>query len=179
MKKIVVFCLLMLFSTSPAVASKMNLDPYFSVGTSSMVADIGGNQSTAPCFYFAAGSTLNWISPELGAEFRFGFGGQFNTFDGEINNYTSLLLKPGFELSRSLDIYGLVGATTMSVTIANQTYTDTGLSYGAGLAYHIPDESLILSGELMSYHTSSSQSTTSISGMDIIGASIAITFEYY
>ncbi len=67
----------------------------------------------------------------------------------------------------------------MSVTIANQTYTDTGLSYGAGLAYHIPDESLILSGELMSYHTSSSQSTTSISGMDIIGASIAITFEYY
>ncbi len=44
MKKIVVLCLLMLFSTSPAVASKMNLDPYFSVGTSSMVADIGGNQ---------------------------------------------------------------------------------------------------------------------------------------
>lgn len=172
-------CLSLLFVPSMAQASKMNLDPYFTVGASVMEAKHGGSTSTSPSGYIGIGSALNWISPYLKSEFRFGVGGQHSAFNGKINLYASYLLKPSLEITRQLDVYALVGMTTMTVSVATTDSSDTGLSYGLGFSYHIPNESLSIEGEWMQYHKSSNASAVSISGMDISGGSIALVFEYY
>jgi len=179
MGKIIITCFSLLFLVPQASASKLNLDPYFAIGASALRAEIAGQQATEPSFVFIAGSALNWISPNLAAEIRFGFGGQYTTFNGDISSYTSFLLKPRLNITRSLDIYGLAGVTTVSVNLASQQNTATGTSYGAGVAYRIPNESLSITGEWVNYHSSSDQSSTSLSGMDITGVSINLVFEYY
>ncbi len=179
MKKMILLGMIWGSVLPSAWASGMNLDPYFSVGATAMRADLAGTRSTAPSFYFAAGSTLNWISPRLSAEIRLGFGGQYANFNGDINSYTAYLLKPSMDIGRYWNIYALLGATTMSVNIGNITYASTKPSYGLGLHYHIPDESITVDMEWMQYRANSDQSTTSISGMDISGASLGFTFHYY
>lgn len=177
MKKIIAV-LLSLFVASPVFASPLNLDPYFSFGSSSIDVSFAGNTDTSPSYFVAAGTTLNWISPNLGAEIRFGFGGQYHTFNGDISMYSQYLLKPGFAVTQNFDLYALGGLTTMKVNVGNTSFTDTAASYGAGLRYHIPDESLSLMAEWMNFRTSTSQSTTTIDGMDVNSAAIGITFSY-
>lgn len=180
MKKYTWFMMLLLMGfASPAWASKMNLDPYFALGASGLQADLAGSKATTPAFHFTAGSTLNWISPNLGAEVRLGFGGQLSTFSGSINGYTSYLLKPSMAMTRSLDVYALLGFTTISMDIAGVSYADTSPSYGLGLAYHVPNESFLFTTELMQYRKSSDQSTTNISGVSIYGVSASFEFFYY
>lgn len=179
MKHRMVVVLGWLLMAVPAQASQLNLDPYFAVGFSSMSVDMGGSNAQTPSGYVAAGSALNWLSPDLRAEFRFGLGGQMTAFSGDISMYASYLLKPAIEVTRSLDIYALLGLTTMNVSVAGQDSSDSNLSYGLGFSYHIPNESISLNGEWMQYHTASNNSTTSISGMDISGVSLSLQFEYY
>ncbi|MDX8388332.1 MAG: outer membrane beta-barrel protein [Ghiorsea sp.] len=179
MKKVVIAWLLMMCWVSSASASKLNFDPYFAAGATSLQAELGGSTSTSPSYYIVAGSALNWLSPNLGAEIRFGFGGQFTTFNSDINQYTSYLLKPKLPITRNLDIFALAGVSTMTVSISSTSSSDTDISYGAGFAYHIPDESLSLTVEWLQYRTSSDNSTTSISGMDISGISASFSFDYY
>jgi len=164
---------------SPAWASGMNLDPYFSAGATAMRVDLAGNRSTAPAFYFAAGSQLNWLTPLLSAEIRLGFGGQYANFNGDINSYTAYLLKPGFAVGRFWQVYGLLGATTMSVNVGGATYASTQFSYGAGVHYHIPNESFTSDAEWMQYRKRSDQNAASITGMDITGITAGFTFYYY
>jgi hypothetical protein len=179
MKKIFLTCVLVAFFPSIALASKMNLTPYFGLGVTGLQAELTGDKATSPGLTFIAGTSLDWISSHVATEFRFGFGGQFTTFNGSVNNYASYLIKPSFELTEQFDIYGLLGITSMTVTIAGNHSSDADLSYGAGLRYHIPNESLAIEGEWMQYRKSSTTSATSISGMDVMGASISILFEYY
>ena len=164
---------------SPAWASKMNLDPYFAVGVSGLQVDLAGNKATTPAFHFSAGSTLNWVSPNLAAEVRLGFGGQLSTLSGSINGYTAYLLKPSMAMTRHFDAYALLGFTSVSMDIAGVSYTDTSPSYGLGFAYHVPNESFLLTTELMQYRKNSDQSSTSISGASIYGASVRFEFFYY
>jgi len=171
--------LLMMGFASPVSASQMNLDPYFALGVSGLQVDLAGSKATTPAFYFTVGSTLNWVSPNLGAEVRLGFGGQFSTFSGSVNNYTSYLLKPSMVITHQLDIYALLGFSTISMDIAGVTYADTSPSYGIGLAYHVPNESFTFVTELMQYRKNSDQSTTSISGVSISGVSASFVFSYY
>jgi len=179
MKRVVAVWLAMFMASISAEASTMNLDPYFSLGSTSIDIDVGGTKSKSPSVFGAVGTKLNWISPHLGAEFRFGFGGQYNSFNGDISTYTQYLLKPEVAVTRQWDLYALAGLTTMSLTIANASYTNTGLSYGLGVAYHIPNESIAITGEWFNFHSSTDQSVTSISGMDITGLTLAVTFEYF
>ncbi len=179
MKKVMLVCLSVLFVPTMAQASKMNLDPYFTIGATVMEAKVGSNTSASPSGYVGIGSALNWLSPHLKSEFRFGVGGQHTAFNGKVNLYASYLLKPSLALTQQWDIYALLGMTTMGVSVGTTDSSDTGLSYGLGLAYHIPNESLSIQGEWMQYHKSSDASTTSISGMDISGGSMALVFEYY
>ncbi len=180
MKKYMWFMMLwMLGVASPAWASQMNIDPYFALGASGIQADLAGSKATTPAFHFTAGSTLNWISPNLGAEVRLGFGGQLSTFSGSINGYTSYLLKPSLELTRHLNIYALLGVSTISMDIANVSYADTSPSYGLGFSYHVPNESFLFNTELMQYRKNSDQSTTSISGVSIYGLTASFEFYYY
>jgi len=180
MKKHIGFMMLLMMGfASPTWASQMNIDPYFTLGVSGLQADLAGSKATTPAFHFTAGSTLNWISPNLGAEVRLGFGGQLSTFSGSINNYTSYLLKPSMEVTRHLNVYALLGVSTISMDIAGLTYADTSPSYGLGFAYHIPNESFVFTTELMQYRKNSDQSTTSISGVSIYGVSASFEFFYY
>jgi hypothetical protein len=179
MKKIFLTCVLMAFFPSIAFASKMNLTPYFGLGVDGLQAELAGNKARSPGLTFIAGTSLDWISSHVATEFRFGFGGQFTTFNGSVNNYTSYLIKPSFGLSEQFDIYGLLGVTSMSVTIAGNDSSDAGLSYGAGFRYHIPNESLSIDGEWMMYHKDTDTSTSNISGMKVTGLSLNVTFEYY
>jgi hypothetical protein len=179
MKKLVLAWILVMFSVSPSLASKWNFEPYFALGVTSIQAELGSDKSTSPGFYLTAGSALNFLTPNLGAELRLGFGGQYTTFNSEINQYTSYFLRPKLELTRHLDLYALLGVSTMSVSINSKTYTDTDTSYGAGFAYHIPDESISFTCEWLQYRTSSDSSVTSISGMDVSGISASFSFDYY
>jgi len=167
-----------LILSETAKAASLNLDPYFGLGFTALQVDAAGQKSTSPAFYFAIGSKLNWLTPNLGAELRMGFGGQYATFDGDINGYTSLLLKPSFDVSQHLDVFALVGVTTMSVNVLGASSNDTQLSYGTGFAYRIPNESISFTAEWMQYLRSSNQSTTSISGMDISGVSVSFVYAY-
>ena len=171
--------LLMMGFASPASASKMNIDPYFAIDVSALQATLAGSSATSAAYSFIAGSTLNWISPNLAAEVRVGFGGQVPTFSGSINGYTSYLLKPSMAMTGHLDVYALLGFTTISMDIAGLSYADTSPSYGLGFAYHVPNESFIFNTELMQYRKSSDQSTTSISGVSIYGVSASFEFSYY
>jgi len=179
MKRIIILSLMMLYASAPAHASQLNLEPYFGFGTSYLSADLAGDKASSPGFQFIAGSRLNWISEDLAAELRLGFGGQYTTFNGDLRLYTSYLLKPSFEITRQLDMYVLAGYSTTSVSIAGQNGADASPSFGLGLNYRIPNESLSVSGEWLSLYQSSDSSTTSISGMDISGVSISFVFEYY
>ena len=179
MKRIIVLCLTLLFSSASAQASQLNLDPYFGFGTSYLSAELAGDKASSPGFYFVAGSALNWISEDLAAELRLGFGGQYTAFNGDLRLYTSYLLKPSFEITRQLDMYVLAGFSTSSVSIAGQNGADASPSFGLGFDYHIPNESLSVSGEWLSLYQSSDSSATSISGMDISGVSISFVFAYY
>ena len=164
---------------SPSWASQMNLDPYFALGVSGLQADLAGSKATTPAFHFTAGSTLNWISPQLGAEVRLGFGGQLSTFSGSINGYTAYLLKPSMAITRYFDVYALLGFSTISMDIAGVSYADTSPSYGLGLSYHVPNESFVFNTELMQYRKKTDQSTTNISGVSIYGISASFEFYYY
>ena len=179
MKKLVTVLFVWLCSVSPSLASQLNVDPYFALGSTTMQAEVAGEKASAPSFYFAAGSTLNFLTPHLNAEFRFGFGGQYANFNGSVKSYTMYLLKPQFGITRNLDIYGLAGVTTMNVDAGGVSSTDTDTSYGLGLQYHVPNESLSLTGEWMQYHTNTDDSTTAISGMNISGISVSVSFDYY
>jgi len=55
--------------------------------------DVAGNASSTPSFYMTAGSALNFISEGLLAEMPLGFGGQYNTFNGDVNLYSASCLK--------------------------------------------------------------------------------------
>ena len=160
----------------PASASQLNLDPYFAVGVSGMQADGGSTSANTPAGYMAMGTVLNWISPNLRTEFRFGYGGQLTAFSGDINVFASYLLKPSLEVTRELDIYALLGFTTMNITLAGVDSADTDLSYGLGVSYHIPNESMAITADWMQYHTATTSSLTSISGMNISGVSISLLF---
>ena len=179
MKNIFVVCLLMLLAPSVTHASKLNLTPYFGLGVAGLQAGIAGSKATSPALTFIAGTSLGWISSYVGAEFRFGFGGQFTTFNGSVNNYASYLIKPSFPITEQFDVYGLLGVTSMTATVAGVTSSDADLSYGTGLKYHIPNESLSIDGEWMLYHKGAGSSTSNISGMTVSGASISVVFEYY
>lgn len=179
MKNYILFAMLTLGFVMPASASQMNLDPYFAVGVSGMQANGGSTSSSTPAGYMAMGAALNWLSPNLRTEFRFGYGGQLDAFSGDINVFASYLLKPSLELTRELDIYALLGFTTMNVTLGSIDSGDTDFSYGLGLSYHIPNESLAITADWMQYHSASTSSLTSISGMDITGVSVGLLFEYY
>jgi len=179
MKRAFYICILVLLVPNTVLASKMNLTPYFGLSVAGLQADIAGSKATTPGLTFIAGTSLDWISSHIGAEFRFGFGGQFTTFNGTVNNYTSYLLKPSFPLTEQFDVYGLLGVTSMAVTVSGTKSSDADLSYGAGIRYHIPNESLSIDGEWMRYHKSADASALNISGMDVSGASISIVFEYY
>lgn len=180
MKKHLIFTMLLCAGlATPAWASKMNIDPYFSVSVSALQVDLVGKKATTPGFAFIAGSDLNWISPNLGAEVRLGFGGQLSTFSGSINGYTSYLLKPRLPLTRQLDVYALLGATTISMDIAGVSYADTSPSYGLGFAYHVPNESFSFTTEWLQYRKRSDQNSTTMSGASISGVSASFVFAYY
>jgi len=179
MKRIIILCLMMFYSSAPAQASQLNLDPYFGFGTSYITAELAGDKAKSTGFHFVAGSTLNWISEALAAELRIGFGGQYTTFNGDLRLYTSYLLKPSWEVTRQLDMYALAGYSTTSVSIAGKAQSDFSPSFGLGVNYHIPNESLSVSAEWLSLYQSSDSSATAISGMDISGISINFVFEYY
>ena len=179
MKRVILLWLMLFFSSATVHASQLNLDPYFGFGTSLISADFAGEKANTPGFYFTAGSALNWISEDLAAELRIGFGGQYTTFNGDIRLFTSYLMKPSFEITRQLDVYGLLGYSSTSVSIAGQTEADVSPSFGLGFNYRIPNESLSVSGEWFNLYQSSDSSTTSISGMDISGVAINFVFEYY
>ncbi|MDQ6976906.1 MAG: hypothetical protein Q9M75_02220, partial [Ghiorsea sp.] len=141
--------------------------------------DLAGSKATTPAFHFTAGSALNWISPHFGAEVRLGFGGQLSTFSGSINGYTAYLLKPSMAMTQHLDVYALLGFTTISMDIAGVSYADSSPSYGLGFAYHVPNESFLFTTELMQYRKNTDQSTTNISGVSIYGVSASFEFSYY
>ena len=180
MKKYIWFMMLLMMGfASPASASKMNIDPYFAIDVSALQATLAGSSATSAAYSFIAGSTLNWISPNLAAEVRVGFGGQIPTFSGSINGYTAYFLKPSMELTRHLDVYALLGGATISMDIAGLSYSDTSPSYGLGFAYHVPNESLSFAAEWVQYRRNSDQSSTSISGVSISGVSASFVFSYY
>ncbi|WP_038250718.1 porin family protein [Ghiorsea bivora] len=180
MEKFMWFMMLVMMGfASPAWASKMNIDPYFAVDVSALQANLAGSNATSAAFSFIAGSTLNWISPNLGAEVRVGFGGQIPTFGGSINSYTAYFLKPSMEVTRRLDVYALLGGTTISMDIAGFSYADTSPSYGLGFTYHVPNESLSFAAEWVQYRRNSDQSSTNISGVSISGVSASFVFSYY
>ncbi len=179
MKNIFVVCLLMLLAPSVTHASKLNLTPYFGLGVVGLQAETANDKATSPSLEFIAGSSMDWISSRLGVEFRFGFGGQFTTANGSISHYASYLLKPSLPLTEQFDVYGLLGMTGMRVKLAGINSTDAALSYGVGLRYYIPHESLSLNGEWMMYRKNSDNSLTDISGLKVTGLSLSVVFEYY
>ncbi|MDQ7002834.1 MAG: outer membrane beta-barrel protein [Ghiorsea sp.] len=181
MKKHLIFIMLLCVGlASPAWASKMNIDPYFSVAVSALQVDLAGKKATTPGFAFIAGSDLNWISPNLGVEVRLGFGGQLSTASGgSINGYTSYLFKPRLPLTRQFDVYALLGVTAISMDIARVSYADTSPSYGLGLAYQVPNESFSFTTEWLQYRKRSDQNSTTMSGASISGVSASFVFAYY
>jgi len=169
-----IFLIAMVFFVMPAKAQDFNMGfkPYVGGGLGAFELDYGNGKDFVFGGYGALGAELN---DYLALEFRIGAAGSSTKNDTgtsitgnvkqQVNWFTSYLAKPQIEVADGLDIYALLGASTVrsEITPAAATgrrNTTTGFSFGGGLEYNFQDQ-FAIGAEWMRY---SSQKDTGAIG---------------
>lgn len=166
----------------------LDVKPYLGGGVGAFNLDAGLGSDTAFGGFGTVGANLNEyfaLEVRIGASsdatvtVPVGFG--LLTTTSSIDWFVSYFAKPQFLLTGDLNIYGLVGATTLKTsftTLAVQlTNTSTGFSFGGGLEYQLTDQ-LYIGGEWVRYATDADLLSPTFPGLDVWGASATIRYQF-
>jgi len=169
-------------------AQAIEIEPYAGVGLGVFEMDPGANKKAKVGGFVFAGANLHEY---FATEFRVGLTGTEEreelslslTEAFKVNWFVSAFAKPKIEIADGVELYALVGLTTINTShtptgSAIQTTTSsTGLSYGVGGSYHF-NEKFTIGMEWARYATDADATTknTSFSGMDVNG--FTTTFAY-
>lgn len=179
-----------LISMQASNALAADFKPYAGAGLGLFELDPGQNkQSVFGGFGFMGVNLHKYLAVELrggstGSQGREEVGPLIETF--KVNWFVSALLKPKIEIVDSIEVYGLLGATSMSssFTPANsaikQTATKTGLTFGLGSTYHFNDQ-LSVGAEWVRYATNAdaaTKNTASYKGMDVNGFTTTVSYHF-
>jgi len=178
-----------LFMAQANTAQAIEIEPYAGVGVGLFELEPGGNKkSTFGGFGFAGANLHEYFA----AEFRVGATGSQEREElaivlseaFKVNWFVSAFAKPKVEIADGIELYGLVGITTISTShtpngsAIQTTKSSTGLSYGVGGSYRFNDK-FTIGMEWARYSTdadAATKNTTSFNGMDVNG--FTTTFAY-
>jgi opacity protein-like surface antigen len=111
--------------------------PYVGAGIGVFSLNPGASNDSAVGAYLQAG---NDFQPYLGGEIRVGTTDSANN-SAKLNWFVGVYLKPKYDVTPDLTLYGLLGLTTMRTTYTSQTTnrsqgtTKTDFSFGLGADY--------------------------------------------
>ena len=175
----------LLLVPSHILAEGFDVQPYLGAGIGAFNLDAGAGSDTTVGGFGTFGAGLN---ENFAVELRFGatssatttFAG-FLPIDSSVDWFVSYLAKPQIILTGDLNIYALIGGTTMKSTATilgtNFSHTGTGFSYGAGLEYKAGDQ-VYIGGEWIQYATDADINSPTFPGLDVWGASATIRYKF-
>lgn len=137
--KPVLFCAALLLWPAQAAATDLDIRPYVSGGLGGYVLGPGSGDDTVFGGYGALGAEL---MPYLALEIRLGTTQNGNSAGSSFGTdwFVSYLARPQVKVSREINIYGLLGASTIKswrtpTGGVKATKTRTSFSFGGGLEY--------------------------------------------
>jgi len=153
MLRTAVLAVALIFASAPALAQDFEFKPYVGVGLGGFNIELDAlgllsDSDTAFGGYGLVGADFN---DYLGAELRVGTTANatlFGAVDVGVDYFISYLAKVQYPATPELRVYGLIGGTTAKATTSvvgfpDESYTETGVSFGAGLDYRIMDQVII------------------------------------
>jgi len=180
----------LLFAPNHTLAGGLDLDiqPYLGAGLGAFNLDAGLGSDTAFGGFGTVGANLNEY---LAVEVRVGasadatvttpVGAGLLTTTSSIDWFVSYLAKPQFPLTGNLNVYGLIGATTLKTSFttlgSSLTNTSTGFSFGGGLEYKLTDQ-VSIGGEWVQYASDADLNSPTFPGLDVWGASATIRYQF-
>ncbi len=188
MKKLLLMSTALLLAQA-STAQATEIEPYAGIGLGLFEMDPGANKkSTFGGFGFAGANLHEYFAAEL----RAGATGSQQreelavvlSEEFKVNWFVSAFAKPKIEVSDGIELYGLLGVTTISSShtptgpVIQTTKSSTGLSYGVGGSYRFNDK-FTVGMEWVRYSTdadAATKNTTSYKGMDVNG--FTTTFAY-
>ena len=187
MKKVLLMSAALLLAQANT-AQAIEIEPYAGIGLGVFEIDPGANKKTKIGGFVFAGANLHEY---FATEFRVDLTGTEEreelslslTESFKVNVFVSAFAKPKIEIADGIELYGLVGVTTISTSHtptgsnARTSITNTGLSYGLGGSYRYNDK-FTIGMEWARYATDADAATknTSFNGMDVNG--FTTTFAY-
>ncbi len=189
MKKLLLMTATLLFLQANA-AQAADIKPYAGIGLGVFELDPGASKKAKFGGFGFAGLDLHEL---FATEFRVGFaspqereelGPLVESF--KMNWFFSLLGKPKVEIADGVELYGLLGLTTMSTSItpansfAQRSVTKTGVSFGLGGIYHY-NSKLSVGMEWIRYATNAeaaTKNTTIFKGLDVNGFTTTIAYHF-
>lgn len=183
------FMLVLGLSSIPAKAQDFN--PYIGFGLGGFELDYGNGSDFVFGGFGLLGLTL---TENVALEGRVGGAGNKTKLDAQLGNlnvkkelnwFVSYLVKPQFEISEGLRIYGLLGGTTLRTAITptgsvKRTSTDTSFSFGLGGEYGL-DPQLYLGIEWMRYASNKDRAVVNaggFNGLDVNGFVGTLRYEF-
>jgi len=189
MKKLLLIAgALLAMQANTAVAAEIK--PYVGVGVGLFELDPGQNkQSTFGGFAFVGADLHEYFAAELrvggtGPHEREEVGPLTETF--QVNWFASALAKPKIEIVDGLDLYGLVGVTSINSSITplnsliEQSVTKTAFTFGLGTQYHYNNK-LSAGLEWVRYSTNAdatTKNTAAYDGLDVNGFTLTAAYSF-
>lgn len=171
-------------------ANATEIKPFVGVGVGVFELDPGQNKQTTIGGYGVVGAKLHQY---FSAEFRAGLTGPHEreevgplTETFKVDWFVSLLAKPQIEVVENVELYGLLGATSISTSITplnsvvQTTVTNTALTFGLGGSYQLNDK-LRFGAEWVRYSTKAdvaTKNTVNFKGLDVNGFTATVAYNF-